>query len=79
LFTNDNARLNISTGNTIRDPPNHLAASLGHINIVSWMIERGVAIDRRNGLGSAALDKAIEKGNQESISELQSGVEDISV
>jgi ankyrin repeat protein len=49
LFINDNARLNISTCNTNRDLPNHMAASLGHIKIVSWLIEGGVAIDCRSG------------------------------
>jgi hypothetical protein len=49
LFINDNARLNISTGNTNWDLPNRLASSLGHINVVRWMIEHGVAIDCRNG------------------------------
>jgi ankyrin repeat protein len=72
LLIKDRRQFDIQTANPFLDLPIHLAALGGHTDVVKWMIECGVPIDVRNGLGRTALDNAIEGGHRELRDELLS-------
>jgi ankyrin repeat protein len=71
MLLTDIAYFYIKTSNATQDLLIHLAAYGGNIDVLKWIIERGMPFDIPNGVGKTALDIAIERGNEEVIRLLQ--------
>jgi serine/threonine-protein phosphatase 6 regulatory ankyrin repeat subunit B len=71
MLLTDIAYFYVKTSNATQDLLIHLAAYGGNINVLKWIIERGMCFDTPNGMGKTALDIAIERENEEVIYLLQ--------
>jgi ankyrin repeat protein len=71
MLLTDIAYFYVKTSNATQDLLIHLAVYGGNINVLKWIIERGMPFDIPNVVGKTALDIAIERGNEEVIHLLQ--------
>ncbi|XP_023717827.1 putative ankyrin repeat protein RF_0381 [Cryptotermes secundus] len=57
-----NADMSVQTNNEKGDRPIHLAASMGHVSIVEWLIENGISMEIINKEGHTPLHRAAFRG-----------------